>query len=223
MTFSIISSLAFAPEYPLPAQLRQANAALTHLLNKGISPANIAIGGDSAGGNIVLQLMSHILHPLPSIPLPPALSQALAGAMLISPWCEYSLDAPSFARNDRKDVLSARSCAYFTAIIKAGLTPELEYHCQPLLAPASWWKGLDGVYSRILVTAGEHECLFDQIIETGTMISHHVKDTVTIVEPEALHEEMLFKFTTGEGGTGKEYDAMVGFLSRAFRGGSSID
>jgi len=217
------SSLAFAPESPLPTQLRQANAALSHLLNKGISPANIVIGGDSAGGNIALQLMSHILHPLPSIPPPPALSQALAGAMLISPWCEYSSDGPSFVRNDRKDFLSQRTCAHFAAIIKAGFTPELEYYCQPLSAPASWWKGLDGVYSRILVTAGENETMMDQIIETGTMISHHVKDTVTIVEPGAVHEEMLLKFATGEGETGKEYDAMVGFLSRAFLGGSSID
>jgi len=217
------SSPAFAPESPLPTQLRQANAALSHLLNKGISPANIVIGGDSAGGNILLQLMSHILHPLPSIPPPPALSQALAGAMLISPWCEYSSEGPSFARNDRKDFLSARTCAHFAAMIKAGLTPELEYYCQPLSAPASWWKGLDGVYSRFLVTAGEYETMLDQIIETGTMISHHVKDTVTIVEPEAVHEEMLLKFATGEGGSGKEYDAMVGFLSRAFRDGSLMD
>ena len=76
--------------------------------------------------------------------------------------------------------------------------------------------------SRVLVTAGEHECLLDQIIETGTVISHshNVKDTVAMVEPGVVHEEMIFKFGTGEGGSGKEYDAMVGFLSRAFRGGS---
>jgi acetyl esterase/lipase len=202
--------------------LRQANAALSHLLDKGISPANIVVGGDSAGGSLILQLMSHILHPLPSIPPPPALSQALAGAMLISPWCEFSADGASFVQNDRKDIITARSFAHFTAIIKAGLTPELEYYCQPLSAPASWWKGLDGVYSRVLVTAGEYECLLDQIIETGTVISRNVKDTVTMVEPGAVHEEMIFKFGTGEGGSGKEYDAMVGFLSRAFRGESSM-
>ena len=219
----ITPNLALAPESPLPTQLRQANAALSHLVNKGISPANIVIGGDSAGGNLALQLMSHILHPLPSIPPPPVLSQALAGAILISPWCEYNASGASFVRNDRKDVISARSCAHFAGVVKAGLTPDLEYYCQPLSAPASWWKGLDGVYSRVLVTAGENECLLDQIVETGTMISHHVKDAVTMVEPGAVHEEMIIKFTTSEGGSGKEYNAMVGFLSRAFRGGDSID
>jgi acetyl esterase/lipase len=217
MSFTITSNSALAPDSPIPTQLRQANAALSHLLNKGISPANIVLGGDSAGGNLILQLMSHILHPLPSIPPSPALSQALAGAMLISPWCKYNTDGPSFARNDRKDVLTARCYVHFMAIGTTGLTPELEYYCQPISAPASWWKGLDGVCSRVLVTAGEHEVMLDQIIETGTMISHYVEDTVTRVEPEALHEEVILKFATSEGGTGKEYDAMVGFLSRAFR------
>ena len=74
--------------------------------------------------------------------------------------------------------------------------------------------------SRVLVTAGEHECLLDQIIKTGTVISHNIKDTVAMVEPGVVHEEMIFKFGTGEGGSGKEYDAMVEFLSKAFRGES---
>ena len=213
------SNPALAPDSPLPTQLRQANTALSHLLNKGISPVNIVIGGDSAGGNLVFQLMSHILHPLSSIPPPPALPQAFAGAILFSPWCEYTTDGPSFVRNDRKDVLTSRSYAHFTAIIKAELTPELEPYCQPLSAPASWWKGLDGVCSRVLVTAGEHECLLDQIIETGTMISRCVQDTVTMVEPGAVHDEVIIKFGTGNGGSGKDYDGIVEFLSRSFQGG----
>ena len=56
------------PESPFPTQLRQANAALTHLLNRGIPPENIIVGGDSAGRNLSLQLVSHVLHPLPSLP-----------------------------------------------------------------------------------------------------------------------------------------------------------
>src|SRR5260221_1572103 len=166
MSFSITLKSALAPDSPLPTQLRQANAALSHLLNKGISPANIVIGGDSAGGNLIFQLMSHILHPLASIPSPPALSQAFAGAMLISPWCKYSADDPSFARNDRKDVLTVRSYVHFMAIGKAELTPELEYYCQPLSSPASWWKGLDRVCSRALYKARLDESVLDSAIAT---------------------------------------------------------
>jgi acetyl esterase/lipase len=217
--FLISSHLALTPDSPLPTQLKQANAALSHLLSKGISPANIVVGGDSAGGNLVLQLASHILHPLPSIPAPPVLAQPLAGAMLISPWCAFSADSSSCARNDSKDLIPARTYATYGDMLKPGLTPEWEHHCQPLSAPAAWWQGLDSVYARTLFTAGENECPLDHIIETSTAISNYVQDTVTVVESGALHEEVIVKFGTGKGGFGKDYDTIVGFLSRSFSGG----
>jgi len=212
------SHLALAPDSPFPVQLKQANAALSHLLDKGVSPKNIVIGGDSAGGSLALQLASHILHPLPSILPPHALSQALAGAILVSPWCSYNVDAPSYSRNDTKDLIPKRTYAFFPSLVKGGLTPELKHHCEPLSAPASWWKGLDGVYARVLITAGEHECPLDHIIETSTMVSQNVQDTVTMVEPGGMHEELIMKFATGNGGSGKDYDGIVEFLSRAFQG-----
>jgi hypothetical protein len=94
----------------------------------------------------------------------------------------------------------------------------LEHHFQPLSAPATWWNGLDAVYARVLVTVGENECPFDHIIEMSSVISDHVQDTVTVVEPGAVHDEAIFKF--GKDGLGKDYDMIVGFLSRSFQGGS---
>jgi acetyl esterase/lipase len=211
-----LHTLALAPESPMPIQLRQANAALTHLLNKGIPPANIIIGGDSAGGNLVLQLLSHILHPLPSIPALPALAQPLAGALLISPWCASSVEAPSYTRNDSKDLLPTRFYKSVGVLVKEGLTPELEPYFESLLAPDTWWNGLDGVCARILITAGENEGLLDDALKMGTVISRHVQDTTTVAEPGAVHEEVIVKFAAGEGGTGKDYDTIVAFLSRSF-------
>lgn len=212
--------LALAPDFPVPTQLRQANAALTHLLQKGIQPSNIVIGGDSAGGNLTLQLASHLLHPLAGIPAPPTLSQPLAGALLISPWVSYNIDAPSYVRNDGKDVIYSRSYKFMGDLVKLGVTPELEHHVEPATAPASWWSGLDGVFPRILITAGEHEGLFDQIIDTSSVFREHVKDTTTVVEPGGTHEDMITKFAVGQGGNGKDYEATVAFLARSFRGRS---
>jgi hypothetical protein len=79
---------------------------------------------------------------------------------------------------------------------------------------------LDGVYARVLITTGENECPFDNIIETSTMVSQNVRDTVTMVQPGGVHEEVIIKFATGNGGSGKDYDGIVGFLSRSFQGGS---
>ncbi|KAH9986328.1 alpha/beta-hydrolase [Russula compacta] len=211
---------SLVPDAPFPTQLKQANAALTHLLNKGIPPANIIIGGDSAGGNLTLQLASHILHPLPSIAAPPDLPQPLAGAVLISPWTCTSVDSPSYARNDRKDVLSADTYAFLGGLVKNGLPAGQEHYTDQLSAPPAWWQGLDSVFARVLFTVGGHECPFDHILETSTVISHHVRDTVTFVDPGGVHEEVISKFTTSEGGSGKCYDTIIAFLSRSFRGGN---
>ena len=212
--------LALAPDSPVPTQLRQANAALTHLLQKGIPPSNIVIGGDSAGANLTLQLASHLLHPLASIPAPPTLTQPLAGALLISPWLAYSVDAPSYVRNEGKDLIFSRSYKLMADLVRPGVTTELKHHVEPAAAPASWWSGLDGVYPRILITAGENEGLFDEIIDTNRVIGQHVKDTTMVVEPGGIHEDMIVKFAVGQGGNGKDYDAAVAFLARSFRGGN---
>ena len=217
---NVLFILALAPDSPFPTQLKQANAALTYLLNKGIPPANIIIGGDSAGGNLVLQLASHILHPLPSIPAPPVLPQPLAGAVLISPWTGLDLGSPSYARNNRKDLITASSYAFLKNLVTEGLPPGQEHYMDVISAPPTWWQGLDSIFARVLFTAGEHECPLDHILETSTVISRHVRDTVTFVDPGAVHEEVISKFGTTEGGSGKCYEMINTFLSRSFQGES---
>ena len=43
-----------APEHPFPAALDDVARALDHLVTRGVPPARIAIGGDSAGGGLAL-------------------------------------------------------------------------------------------------------------------------------------------------------------------------
>ncbi len=49
-----------APEHPFPAAFDDALTAWRFLLNQGIAPAKMAIGGDSAGGGLTLALMNHL-------------------------------------------------------------------------------------------------------------------------------------------------------------------
>jgi acetyl esterase/lipase len=72
--------VALAPEYPFPTQLRQALAAIEHLLGKGLSPFNI-IAGDPAGGNLVFQVASQMQHPHTSLPTVPLLQEPFAGLL----------------------------------------------------------------------------------------------------------------------------------------------
>ncbi len=60
-----------APEHPYPAALDDCVAAYRALLAKGISPGRIAIGGDSAGGN--LTLVTALKLKALGLPLPAAL------------------------------------------------------------------------------------------------------------------------------------------------------
>jgi acetyl esterase/lipase len=65
----------------------------------------VFIGGDSAGGNLALAVLSHILHPHPKFgdELRIKLSAPLAGAILTSPWVKFPTDDASATRNEGSD------------------------------------------------------------------------------------------------------------------------
>lgn len=93
------------PEARYPVQLRQAVSALTHLLSQGVRPRDIIIGGDSAGGNLTAQLLTHLLEPHPTVPRV-VLSEKLLGAFLVSPWLSRHTNHASFTENSWIDMLS---------------------------------------------------------------------------------------------------------------------
>jgi acetyl esterase/lipase len=208
------------PDNPFPTQLSQANVALKYLLNKGIPPSNIILGGDSGGGNLIIQLGAHFLRPIPSISAPPTLTEPLAGGLLVSPWNIYNVDTPAYTRNDKKDVLDLRTYQFIIRLAKDGLAPELQDYSEPTLAPPGWLKGLDNIYSRFLITAGDEECPLDQTIETRTILSRYVRDTELVIQPGSAHGEVIYRFAVNQGGVGKDWDAIVAFLSKSLAGGS---
>ncbi|KAI0280038.1 Alpha/Beta hydrolase protein [Russula aff. rugulosa BPL654] len=215
---------SLVPEYPFPKQLCQTIAAIQHLLDLGVSPSNIIIGGDSAGGNLALQLASQLLQPHPSLPtlrIPSHAStetdsefpEPFGGMLLISPWLEYNVDAPSFARNSTRDVLPLNAWQVCADIVRQGIVPALHNHLEPGIAPDGWWKGLGGVFPRVLITAGEYEGIVDSIQRTGAVIAEEVKDTTVFVLPGGVHEDFIEAFASGEGEKGDDYKLVVSWLS----------
>lgn len=103
---TLLTTLSGAPEAQYPKQLCQAAELLHHLIEKeGRKPSDIIIAGDSAGGNLSLALLSHILHPHPEVPTKINLSEPLRATVLISPWVDFSTEQPSFERNYQTDML----------------------------------------------------------------------------------------------------------------------
>ena len=191
-----------------------------------MSPSNIIVAGDSAGGNLALQFASQFLHPHPSLPtlrLPShakaetdgnssEFPEAFGGMLLISPWVEFNADAPSFSRNSARDFLPPRVWQVSGDIVREGIVPALHNHLEPGIAPDGWWKGLGQVFPRVLITAGEYEAMVDPIQRTGAVIAEEVKDTTVFVLPGGVHEDFIEAFASGEGERGDDYKLVVSWV-----------
>ncbi|KZV75119.1 alpha/beta-hydrolase [Peniophora sp. CONT] len=204
---------SLTPGAPFPTQLRQATAALNYLLSQGVSPSNIVLGGDSAGANLILQLVSHILHPLSDLPTPPQLLTPLAGIVLISPWTSYNDHYRSFKANALEDVLPPEAYMYFAGIASAGITEKMRGHFEPATVPSQWWTGLREVTPRVLVTMGEKECLFDQVVDLSLSLGPYTQ-VEKVVQVNGVHEDFIFAFGAGaqEGREGDDFKAVVAWL-----------
>lgn len=116
-------TLAVAPESRYPGQLVQAAHALNHLLNEQhLRPSQIILGGDSAGGNLVLALLAHLHDPAPGVPRISAgfgeTKEQFKGVFLFSPWVTTSLAAASFRENASRDYLHENVVEMFLDIWK---------------------------------------------------------------------------------------------------------
>ncbi len=111
-----------APEHPFPAALEDALAAYRWLLDQGIPPERLAIGGDSAGGG--LTLAAAIKARDEQLPLPAAL-------FLISPWTDLTLSGETILTRKRVDPIFGRQGnLHFTSAYTGGFDPS-----HPLISP----------------------------------------------------------------------------------------
>lgn len=92
-----------APGYPWPCPLQDCLAAWFYLTqpppgakHKPVSPKDIIVAGDSAGGGLCLALLG-VLRDL-NLAMP-------AGAVLISPWCDMTHSFPSVLQNTDTDII----------------------------------------------------------------------------------------------------------------------
>lgn len=97
-----------APEHPFPAAVEDAAAALTwvaaHAADLGVDPARIAVGGDSAGGNLAAVLA--LLGRDGAVPAP-------MFQLLLYPATDFAMDTPSYARVTEGVPLTATTMQWF--------------------------------------------------------------------------------------------------------------
>ena len=90
----LLPNYRLAPEHPFPAGLKDALLVYRWLLGQGFAEEQIVLGGDSAGGGLVLSLL---------LALKAAGAKMPAGALLLAPWTDLTCSSPSYARLKKFD------------------------------------------------------------------------------------------------------------------------
>jgi monoterpene epsilon-lactone hydrolase len=85
-----------APEHPFPAAFDDALRAWRSLRSQGVAAANIAVGGDSAGGGLAIALINQLRDDKEKPP---------ACAWLVSPWTDLTMSGSSLVAKDAVDPL----------------------------------------------------------------------------------------------------------------------
>ncbi len=150
-----------APELKYPGQLVQAVDALEYILQTH-QPSQIILGGDSAGGHLVLSLLAHIQKPHPAAKsligrFRPG--SQLLGAYVISPWVSMKYDSESFKQNASRDYISAKSMAACTEMWNPS---HAQVWGELLAGDVDFWRNLP--VDKLLLTAGGWECFLDDIL-----------------------------------------------------------
>ncbi|MBN9557751.1 MAG: alpha/beta hydrolase [Alphaproteobacteria bacterium] len=137
-----------APEHPFPAAVDDAVAACDGMIKSGITPANIAIAGDSAGGGLTAAALVAIRDR--KLPRPGA-------GVMISPWSDLSLSGASHkTRKDRDPMVGGEGLSGMLTAY-AG-TADVKH---PLISPA--FADLKGL-PPLLIQVGSEEVLHDDAV-----------------------------------------------------------
>lgn len=184
------------PTATIPTQLKQAVLAVQHLLSIGISPQNIQLSGDSAGANLIFQLISHVLHPVDGVPTL-KLDAPLRGACLISPWVKID-DCHNYQsfKNPYDIIAETTAVRWGQEVLDSGIPDGYTPYIQPLKAPNTWFQDIPKAVDRIYITSGELDLLRDQGIEFKSMLERHHKDIKYVIQSNGVHDGPLLEFAS---------------------------
>ena len=153
-----VLSYTLAPHGQYPCQLRQGVEALEYILKSGDRlPSDVVIGGDSAGANLTLGMLSHFSHPNEEIPRLHNLTSSLRGALMLSPWVSFDPTWPSVSTNRYKDCITVVPTTVNQKWFLG--TRERNNYNEPINAPFAWWREVKA--QKILYIAGEDEIMRD--------------------------------------------------------------
>ena len=173
-----------------PAALQDAVTAYQNLLDQGISPNQIVVSGDSAGGNLVVSLLRHLSnHYGINFPPPPA------AALLFSPWLDLKSardqqDYVTGKKNNKTDYVPSNFVEWGARTYIPANQDALDPYFSPLehafLTKTPLWIHVGGL-----------EVLYDEGIRFADVMKQKGNAVEVFVEPLASHDVLLVGNLTG--------------------------
>ena len=174
-----------APEHPYPAALHDVTAAYHALLERERASAQIVVSGESAGGNLALELL--IAAKQRGLPMP-------AAAALFSPMTDLTVTGDSYTTKADAD----------PNITAAAITPEptttstAPAPTQPTRSVSPIFADLTGL-PPLLVQAGSDEVLLDDATRLATRAAAHDVAVILDITPDVAHVFQAFSAVLDEG------------------------
>lgn len=181
-----------APEHPFPAALDDSLAAYLYLLDKGFSPSEISLCGESAGGGLCYALC-HRLREL-GMPMP-------SGIVAISPWTDLTSSGESYEQNRERDPsITKKLLAYYAKCY----TDDPK---NPLVSPL--FGDLSGMPPSMIFVGGDEIMLDDARALHARLLDAGSKSTL-IVTPGMWHAYVLYDLKENR----DDYKIINQFLNR---------
>lgn len=210
------------PEHQFPTQLRQARDSLDFLIRSGVNPRNIMLVGESAGANLLIQTLSHILRHLPSVqPLILPTGEIFRGALLISPWVSMKTDSKSswslLHARYKYDILASRIVHLSSKEVVRDIPETDIMFLDPVEAPKTWFDGLDDVVDRVLITYGEFEGFAPgiQLLCEKYLKPYH-EDVMALQQRDGVHGDPILRFIRKQQDLGDMVPLIVDWTAELF-------
>jgi acetyl esterase len=196
-----------APEHKFPAAIEDSSAALRWIVEEAqslsIDPSLVAVGGDSAGGN----LSANMAHLARDGEVPPLCFQ-----MLLYPGTDMSMSQPSYKRDFTQFPLSIEAIKYFIGHYLRDRNDYTDPRAAPLLAAN--FKALAPAF---VLTAG-----YDPLADEGIAYARKLEDNGVRVTLVHMSDQMHGFLTMGRviRASDLALEMAGAALARAFRAGS---
>jgi len=174
---------ALAPEHPFPAAVEDACAAYRWLLRQGVTPAQVAIGGDSAGGGLTVATLLALRDAEDPMP---------AAGVCISPWLDLTMSGETMKTRAEVDPMVGGEMLRECAQAYLGDTDPRTPLASPLFADPT---GLPP----LLVQVGSAEVLLDDSRRFGEHARAHGVDVSLEEWEDMIHVWHAFAMMLPEG------------------------